>query len=243
MKTLALALALTPALLLAGTAIAAPRGDGYRAVGTEPGWSLTIGHGQIRYVGDYGRTRITQRAPKPQIGFAGEMYTTRRLAINIVHARCSDGMSDRTYPDRVMVRIDGRKSVRGCGGAPINMPIPPHHGPGVPALDQSAWTIASVNGLPATTARPTAIRFSNGRIEGNAGCNSFGGAYQQRGIMLQSSRIISTKMACPGPGMTIESKVLHILSGPAQLSFRSDDTLVVSAGGDSMTLSRQRWAR
>ena len=41
------ALALCPALLIAGTAVAAPREAPYRAVGTEPGWALTIENGLI----------------------------------------------------------------------------------------------------------------------------------------------------------------------------------------------------
>ncbi len=38
--------------------------------------------------------------------------------MNIVHRQCSDGMSDRSYPDTVDVRVDGRQRYRGCG-API----------------------------------------------------------------------------------------------------------------------------
>ena len=34
--------------------------------------------------------------------------------MNIVHAACSDGMSDRSYPDTVNVTVDGRP-YRGCG--------------------------------------------------------------------------------------------------------------------------------
>ena len=34
--------------------------------------------------------------------------------MNIVHRPCSDGMSDRTYPDTVNVTVDGR-AYRGCG--------------------------------------------------------------------------------------------------------------------------------
>ena len=44
---------------------------------------------------------------RPIIGIAGEIYQTTRLNVNIVHARCSDGMSDRVYPDKVQVSADG----------------------------------------------------------------------------------------------------------------------------------------
>jgi len=48
-------------------------------------------------------------------GIAGEIYRTRRIDVNIVHARCNDGMSDRVYPDKVQVTVDGRR-FNGCGG-------------------------------------------------------------------------------------------------------------------------------
>jgi uncharacterized membrane protein len=35
--------------------------------------------------------------------------------VNIVHGTCSDGMSDRVYPDKVQVTVDGRQFT-GCGG-------------------------------------------------------------------------------------------------------------------------------
>src|ERR1700741_4593131 len=63
------ALALCPALLLAAPALpapalAAPGEAPYHAAGTEPGWTLTIDRGLIRYVGDYGKTRVTTAAPE-----------------------------------------------------------------------------------------------------------------------------------------------------------------------------------
>jgi uncharacterized membrane protein len=93
-----------------------PVAAGYRAVGNEPGWMLTIDESQLSYLGDYGEVRITQPKPEPMIGIAGETYRTPRLTVNIVHGgRCSDGMSDYVYADKVQVTADG-KQVEGCGG-------------------------------------------------------------------------------------------------------------------------------
>ena len=51
------------------------------------------------------------------IGFAGEIYQTPRINVNIVHAQCSDGMSDRTYPDKVQVTsTDAFKAAAGSNG-------------------------------------------------------------------------------------------------------------------------------
>ena len=79
--------------------------------------------------------RIVQPTPRPIIGVAGEIYQTPRLNVNIVHARCSDGMSDRVYPDKVQVTADGRR-FEGCGGEAV-----------VPAaLAGTNWRVAAING-------------------------------------------------------------------------------------------------
>jgi len=90
----------------------------YRALGTEPFWSLTLdGREMVFTEANAPGQRIVQRQPKVIIGFAGEIYQTPRIGVNIVHTPCSDGMSDRSYPDKVQLRVDGR-SFEGCGGEP-----------------------------------------------------------------------------------------------------------------------------
>lgn len=86
----------------------------YHALGTEPFWSLTIDDRELVFT-QPGAQPIHQPRPKVIIGFAGEIYQSPRLNVNIVHAKCSDGMSDRTYPDKVQVDVDGRR-FEGCGG-------------------------------------------------------------------------------------------------------------------------------
>src|SRR3954471_17152952 len=118
-----IALALVaPALVLAAPPRAAPGDAPDRALGTEPGWTLTIEHGLIRYVGDYGRTRVTTTAPEARPSFNGRRYVTPRITIDITRAPCNDGMSDRQFAERVMVTV-GRRTVRGCGGDPTLAPL------------------------------------------------------------------------------------------------------------------------
>ena len=97
--------------------------DVYRAVGTEPFWSLTIDAVNITFNEANTGQPVIQPKPRPIIGFAGEIYQTPRINVNIVHTKCSDGMSDRTYPDKVQVRVDDR-AFEGCGGEPIGPPQP-----------------------------------------------------------------------------------------------------------------------
>jgi len=91
-----------------------PPGSAYRALGTEPFWGLTIDERQMVFTQPDAQP-VAQPTPKVIVGFAGEIYQTPRLNVNIVHAKCSDGMSDRTYPDKVQVAVDGRR-FNGCGG-------------------------------------------------------------------------------------------------------------------------------
>jgi len=89
----------------------------YRAVGTEPFWDLEIGR-ELIFTDRGNNVSVSQPAPTPIQGTAGPIYRTERLEVNIVHRQCNDGMSDRSYPDTVDVRVDGRQRYRGCG-API----------------------------------------------------------------------------------------------------------------------------
>jgi heat shock protein HslJ len=92
-----------------------PPGGVYRAVGTEPFWDLTIDERQMVFTDRGNNVQVTQPTPRVIVGFAGEIYRTPRLNVNIVHTACSDGMSDRTYRDKVQVTADGHH-YEGCGG-------------------------------------------------------------------------------------------------------------------------------
>ncbi|UUR08984.1 COG3650 family protein [Sphingomonas glaciei] len=116
------ALSLAAIALLAGcaTVSTAPAGPAatYRALGTEPFWSLELnGREMVFTEANAPGVRIVEPQPQPIHGFAGDIYHGRRINLNIVHGqRCSDGMSDRIYRDKVQVRVDDR-SFEGCGSA------------------------------------------------------------------------------------------------------------------------------
>ena len=86
----------------------------YHALGTEPFWNLLIDERNLTFT-EPDAAPITQPTPRVIVAFAGEIYQTPRINVNIVHVRCSDGMSDRTYPDKVQVTVDGKR-FNGCGG-------------------------------------------------------------------------------------------------------------------------------
>jgi uncharacterized membrane protein/heat shock protein HslJ len=128
-----------------------PGANDYRANGTEPFWDLTIGRDMVFTDRGTGLT-VTQPTPQVITGTAGEIYRTQRLEVNIVHTRCNDGMSDRTYPDTVQVYVDGRL-YRGCGGGGVAAgandplaPIPP--GTGTPPPQQGSGNPPPGYGTP-----------------------------------------------------------------------------------------------
>jgi uncharacterized membrane protein len=92
-----------------------PAAETYRALGQEPGWTVTIGDGRIDYVGNYGEKRINVPRPDPRTTFNGHRYETERLVVDVTHGRCNDVMSGHGYADQVMVIADG-ETYRGCGG-------------------------------------------------------------------------------------------------------------------------------
>jgi len=113
-----------PAYLLAAGAAACalpamtmphPSSEQYRALGQEPGWNLAIASGHIRYVGDYGDTRISMPRTEPRPTFNGRRYESPRLIVDVTYARCNDAMSGHGYEHQVMLIADGT-TVRGCGG-------------------------------------------------------------------------------------------------------------------------------
>jgi uncharacterized membrane protein len=87
----------------------------YHAVGQAAAWTLIIDDRYLTFIPAPGQQPILQPSVRPIIGFAGEIYQTPRINVNIVHAQCSDGRTDRSYPDRVQVSVDGRQ-YSGCGG-------------------------------------------------------------------------------------------------------------------------------
>ena len=105
-----------PLVALAGAClpIPAPPPPPYHAVGTEPFWNLLIDERNLTFT-LAGSQPVLQPTPQVIHGFAGEIYQTPRINVNIVHGQCSDGMSDRTFPDKVQVTVEGHL-FNGCGG-------------------------------------------------------------------------------------------------------------------------------
>jgi heat shock protein HslJ/uncharacterized membrane protein len=204
----------------------APTADVYRAAGTEPFWNLVIDEQRLVFTeANAPGVEIVEPKPRPIIGFAGEIYQTPRIGVNIVHTRCSDGMSDRIYPDKVQLRVDDR-SFEGCGG----QPLPPS------ALAGSSWTVEAVNGRLTGGGEQFGLQFEAERMSGRFGCNNLSGPYSASGSSLTAGPLAMTRMACAN--MRFENEAARILGQPVELNFLPDDRLTLINAAGSITLRR-----
>jgi uncharacterized membrane protein len=216
------------------------QGD-YRAIGTEPFWDLTIGRDMV-FTDRGNNISVTEPTPLSRSGFAGETYQGRRLSVNIVHAACTDGMSDRSYPDTVNVSVDGRP-YRGCGAnaaffTSVNEYNQP---PGLPVqgvfnLANTNWRVISVNGQPVPMSGHY-LNFMPDRVSGKFGCNTIGAGYSVSGSVLRAGAILTTRMACPGNA--VEDRALAIMAKSMTLA-ESGDHLTLSNSVGTIELTRAR---
>lgn len=92
----------------------------FRALGQEPGWILDIHPDRwIRYIGDYGETRLLL-PPVDPVGDSAGTLTYRAeteahaLTAVIREEPCRDAMSGHAFSHTVAITVDGRQ-LRGCG--------------------------------------------------------------------------------------------------------------------------------
>lgn len=226
------AFALVAAATLAGCATVPPDSGGaavgqlYKAVGTEPFWALELTGREMIFSEANTGTPVVQPQPDPIHGFAGDVYQGARINLNIVRGvGCSDGMSDRTYPDKVQVDVDGRR-FEGCGGEP-RMPA---------SLANSSWTVESINGRPTGGGAGFQIQFTGDRLSGRFGCNRAGGSYRLAGAVLNVGPLAMTRMACPD--MSFEEQAAQILSYTLTTDWRDGERLHLRNDAGEIVLKR-----
>ncbi len=219
------------------------RGD-YRAIGTEPFWDLTIGQ-RLTFTDRGNNVSVSEVTPPVRNGIAGEMYEGRRLRVNIVHSRCSDGMSDRSYPDTVQVTVDGRR-YNGCGAAAsfflsVDDRGNPNMASALPgpetALERTRWRVVRVNGRPVPRQGDYHIDFDSGRIAAKFGCNGIGGTYTQNNNTLDAGALIATRMACPN--MRFESEGSAVLDQVMTVAVTGRNRLTLSSNAGTIDLVRR----
>ena len=183
----------------------------YRAVGTEPFWSLDMDAQSIRYQGANGE-QISVPTPPGRPSFNGMRYVADGMTVDVTYSRCSDRMSDRRYADTVMVDLPGGRTLRGCGGDFAGRPEmavdQPHAGQR--DLAGTRWQLLSVNGLPVES-RDALISFDGQQFSGSVGCNRINADYVVDGMAVSFGPARTTRMACDPAVMGQERAFLDLL--------------------------------
>ncbi len=117
----------------------------------------------------------------------------------------------------------------GCAAVP---------GPGA-AIDGTRWQVTAINGRAVPRSDSYRIEFTDGRIGGRLGCNSFGGDHRWQGATLLVGPVAATKMACPDPAMTFEGWGFSVLGEPLGLAWGdAGGRLTLSSAKGSIALAR-----
>ena len=108
----------------------------------------------------------------------------------------------------------------------------------VRTLEGPPWNVAAIDGRATPADGNYNMEFAGGRISGRFGCNRWSGAYAVAGDTLMASQVISTKMACPEPGMSFENQGLTVLNQPVRLVWTTGRKLTLSNSAGSIALDR-----
>ena len=205
---------------------ASPATANYKAVGTEPGWALTISGATMRYDGDYGSVKINEPTPASFRPAPGS-YAGTRLKLTISPGPCSDGMSDLVYRQTVRLVADG-KTVAGCGGGTV----------APDGLAGTSWTVAAINGRATPGGAGYFITFAGSEISAKFGCNSISGAWRRNSDHLATSGLMQTEMGCPEPAATSERLGSAVLRSNMRVEPISGEKMRLVSEAGSIDLRR-----
>jgi putative lipoprotein len=85
--------------------------------------------------------------------------------------------------------------------------------------------LVSIGGTAVEDVSPTLVFDTDGTASGNGGCNTFSGSYTLDASTIAFGAIVSTKMACAGPGSEVETAYLAALQSATSWSIAADGTL------------------
>lgn len=104
------------------------------------------------------------------------------------------------------------------------------------ALWGTQWELSAIGAQAVPSTSKATLQFSEaGRAVGNGSCNRFSGAVSVDQDRVVFGAIISTKMACGGEAMAVESAYLSALKN-AQRFERQGETLLIHLQGSALPL-------
>jgi heat shock protein HslJ len=201
----------------------------YLALGTEPFWSLKVTAGSMVFDNNGGEMTATADSYVTRRTKNGWQYKANNLVAEIRFTECSDGMSEFTYKDSVIVIVDDKK-FEGCGGGILASDT----------LEGTRWRFTSINGAALVSDRDTAgLAFDKGRMSGGVGCNQLGADYSFKNKQLSVGSVMSTRMGCPDAIGTQEQSFVKLLGAIASTEFPGDGSMVLTSTDGSEIILQQ----
>ena len=111
---------------------------------------------------------------------------------------------------------------------------------GSSASIEGQWKLVSYNQTPAVADVETSIEFKDGQVNGNVGCNGFGGSYTVSGDTITFSPMMATLMFCEGPVGEQELGVFGVLQGTTKFVIDGNLlTITTEDGSSSLVLEKK----
>ena len=109
-------------------------------------------------------------------------------------------------------------------------------GTGGDSLNGTTWELYSLGQYAPLPGSQITLRFENGQVSGNAGCNSYGGTYQINGNQIKFEQVISTMMACTDQSMMDqESAYLGFLGKVQSFALAEGQLQLYRSDGETLT--------
>lgn len=192
------------------------KGIDFWAAGNEPFWHLELDiEGNIKF-SLMSKVDVLFAAPRPETDIENKTivykYPEYEIEITLKKENCSDNMSGEKGSYKTEVMLKG-KPYRGCGKFLVFNKDPLLMS-GIGRLND-IWVLEKYKDIPVNTlveAKDSPlleIHLNEGRIMGKNSCNSFSGSLEVDDEMIKFSKLISTKMFCPGSMETQFMDALH----------------------------------
>lgn len=214
----------------AGASAAEP--SPWTASGNEPGWRLTIDGEQLTLTWNYGQDEAVMPRPEPSSSPDGRTYHSSNnahdLRVDVTDALCHDTMSGMPYPEQVSVDIDSQ-ALSGCGGSPGSL------------LRGAEWVVEDIAGAGIVDRSRATLNFGDdGRLTGQASCNTYGANWKLSGEGLTVDKAQATLMACSRALDNQEREFLRLLATVQRFDITDDGALLLhSADGATITARRE----
>jgi heat shock protein HslJ len=111
---------------------------------------------------------------------------------------------------------------------------------GASADIQGQWKLVSYDQTPAVPDVETSIEFKDGQMNGNVGCNGFGGEYKVKGDKIEFGPVMSTMMFCEGPVGEQEMGTLAVLQEKTSFAIDGNTLTITSADGNSVIVLEKK---